>query len=248
MAFNRIWLVLLGTQLSYVDSVGKITTDRHGTVRFHPRQTNHTQSALQPLLHVVNRTSLRHKSVKTEKKPRNAVAKVTALFSSTFSNIFSFQEKRPLPVAATVVKSEDYESAYEDYISSIIGSDLESAVNGDGKEEYYYEDDYIDYEFDSISQIEDTTHGTPKSPEIQSSKSRKQLQLLFPAPLVLFSIALTLFGLLQILFAKHKNSQSGNMSCLPDDVDECDECVYVIAESTKKSVESGLIDEEPLSM
>ena len=84
---------------------------------------------------------------------QKTIGQVTALFSNTFYNIFGFSEKRPAPVKnqgdAKELKSnkisylaQDYEAAYEDYISSIIGNDLESAVNGNGNNEYYYSDDY----------------------------------------------------------------------------------------------------------
>lgn len=120
--------------------------------------------------------------------------------------------------------AQDYAAAYDDYISNVIGSDLESAVNGDGSSEYYYSDDYIDYEFDSISQIEDTTsHITLTNDNQTTSKTSisypDKTKMWYPEPVVLFSIALTLFGVLQILLSRSEN-KSGSLSCLPDDEED----------------------------
>jgi len=131
--------------------------------------------------------------------------------------------------------AQDYAAAYDDYISNVIGSDLEDAVNGDGSSEYYYSDDYIDYEFDSISQIEDTTtgHETLKSENRTTSNTTmsypEKRQMWSPEPVVLFSIALTLFGVLQIFLSRSK-TQSGSLSCLPEDEEEDDNFIEIESE------------------
>lgn len=133
--------------------------------------------------------------------------------------------------------AQDYAAAYDDYVENVIGSDLEDAVNGDGSSEYYYSDDYIDYEFDSISQIEDTTtHGTLKNENRTTSNTtivdpEKAQMWRSPEPVVLFSIALTLFGVLQIFLSRSEN-KSGSLSCLPDD--EMEDGDFIEIESEKE--------------
>ena len=139
-------------------TVNSIDKSGHGSIRLHNDEA---------LLRVVNKTRI----LRTKTRPRfkklsnnrnnhhhhndklDTLSQVTALFSNTFYNIFNFREKRPAPAEArnqekvNLNKNEnnlaqDYAAAYEDYISSFLGSDLESAVNGDGNSEYYYSDDY----------------------------------------------------------------------------------------------------------
>lgn len=281
MAYSKFLAVLLGSQLSF--TVNSIDKSGHGSIRLHKNE--------EPLLRVVNKTRIisrtrpRFKKL-TKNKSNNkhetikALNQVTALFSNTFYNIFNFREKRPEQHEKVVVfekeeeaeeendnnnLAQDYAAAYEDYISSFLGSDLESAVNGDGNSEYYYSDDYIDYEFDSISQIEDTTtknkHAPTNSNKIGPEKTTQQQEHLYKypvQPVVMFSIALTIFGILQII----NNSEKNSLSC--DDKEEeqedndfiivnsdSDENNFkIILKSDKIRPPSSLdkIDEEPLNV
>jgi len=292
MAYSKFLAVLLGSQLSF--TVNSIDKSGHGSIRLH-HKNNHNNND-EPLLRVVNKTRIlrtktrpRFKKLSNNKNNNNndkleTLSQVTALFSNTFYNIFNFREKRPAPaspeekeeVQNVVFKNEnndnnlarDYAAAYEDYISSFLGSDLESAVNGDGNSEYYYSDDYIDYEFDSISQIEDTTtknkHDIQNSKkEVKNSPEKKHLDKYPVQPVVLFSIALTLFGLLQIIMAR-KISNSETSSCYDNDEENNDFIVVnsdsdenfknskniIILKSNPDSPPSSLdkIDEEPLNV
>lgn len=287
MAYSKFLAVLLGSQLSF--TVNSIDKSGHGSIRLHKNEN-------EPLLRVVNKTRIinrtRPRFKKLTRKPNNnnhetikTLNQVTALFSNTFYNIFNFREKGPEQHEKVVVfekdegkssendnLAQDYAAAYEDYISSFLGSDLESAVNGDGNSEYYYSDDYIDYEFDSISQIEDTTtknkHATTNSNKIGPEKTRTQQQEhldKYPVqPVVMFSIALTIFGILQIIINNSEKNNNNNSLTSCDDKEEDN---FIIVNSEISSDENNFkiilkstdkirpqpssldkIDEEPLNV
>merc|ERR1711981_818849 len=102
--------------------------------------------------------------------------------------------------------------SYDDYYNRAVGGDDEAK-----DDEYYYNDDYVEADFDSISQIgdaavkislkNDDTVSTIIEIDADEREARESLSL--PEPIYLFSLVLTIFGLIQIILGG-RNTTNGS--------------------------------------